>query len=60
MGFDPLESKWFAGLNEREQKEVAFALEYAKNYRHGTDGHNRLLLIALLANIATNLEENNG
>lgn len=56
MGSDPLQSKWFANLDERQQQEVRFALDYAQNYRHGTDGHNRLLLIALLANIAANLE----
>lgn len=38
-----------AEFNEREQKEIDFARLYAKNFSHGTDGHNRLLLIAKLA-----------
>ena len=56
MDFDPADSKWFGILDERQQKEVRFALDYAQNYKHGTDGHNRLMTIALLADIATRLE----
>ena len=35
-------------LDERQAKEADFALLYAKDFAHGTDGHNRLLLIARL------------
>jgi hypothetical protein len=38
-------------LSEREQKEVAFAKVYAEQFAHGTAGHNRLLLIARLAEL---------
>jgi hypothetical protein len=36
-------------LDERQQKQVAFSREYAKNYGHGADGHNNMLIIAKLA-----------
>lgn len=42
---------WFDTLDERQQKEVRFAREYADRYSHGTDGHNRLLLVARLADL---------
>lgn len=36
-------------LNERQIKEMYLALFYAEKLGHGTDGHNRLILIAKLA-----------
>jgi hypothetical protein len=42
---------WISQLTEREQKEVAFARVYAEQFAHGTAGHNRLLLIAKLADL---------
>lgn len=39
-------------ITERQAKEIQFALYYARNCSHGTDGHNRLLLLAMLANKA--------
>lgn len=38
-------------LDERQRKELAFARLYAADFSHGTDGHNRLLLLARLADI---------
>jgi hypothetical protein len=40
---------WFTLLDERQQKEVQFAEVYAQHFSHGTDGHNRLLLVAKMA-----------
>lgn len=40
---------WFEQLDERQQKEVEMAITYNSLFRHGTDGHNRLILIAQLA-----------
>ena len=40
---------WEAQLSTRDYKEVLFAKTYAMQYRHGTAGHNRLMLIAQLA-----------
>ena len=40
---------WTEFLTTRQQAEVRFAREYAANFNHGTTGHQRLELIALLA-----------
>jgi hypothetical protein len=40
---------WQARLEERQRREVEFARLYARDFSHGTAGHNRLLLIAGLA-----------
>ena len=37
------------GFDERQIKEIEFADTYTHGYRHGTDGHNRLLLVSKLA-----------
>lgn len=36
-------------LTEREVKELILCLVYAEDLSHGTDGHNRMLLVAKLA-----------
>ena len=48
---------WLEQLTEREAKEVDFAQMYANHYSHGTDGHNRLLLISKLAHMIDSLEK---
>lgn len=41
--------EWFyTNFDERERAEIMLACTYADNYHHGTDGHNRLMLIAKL------------
>lgn len=42
---------WYNLLTEREIREVEFARLYAKEFNHGTDGHNRLVLITKLVDI---------
>lgn len=42
---------WMKLLDERQQMEMKLAREYANFYHHGTDGHNRLMLMARLAEI---------
>jgi hypothetical protein len=37
------------GFNERDINEILFAMIYADQFSHGTDGHNRLLIISKLA-----------
>lgn len=39
-------SNWIGQFDERQQKEIAFSVEYAAHFRHGTDGHNAKLIIA--------------
>ncbi len=36
-------------LDERQRKEVQFAEVYAKDFNHGTVGHNTMLVVARLA-----------
>lgn len=40
--------------NRRDLTELLFALDYEKNYRHGTIGHNTYMLIAKLARESQN------
>jgi len=37
-------------FTEREWAEIEFARTYTEDFRHGTDGHIRLMLISKLAN----------
>jgi hypothetical protein len=48
---------WRDELDERELKEVELALLYAKEFHHGTAGHNRLMLIAKLAAMLDEVQE---
>lgn len=48
---------WFDKLDARQQKEVWFAESYHTSFSHGTDGHNRLLLIALMARLLDEIHE---
>jgi hypothetical protein len=40
---------WIDSLTEREADELNFAIMYDTQFKHGTDGHHRLLLIAKLS-----------
>jgi hypothetical protein len=51
---------WLNELDERQRKEVAFACVYRDHYAHGTDGHNRLLLIAKLFDLLCQLSPVSG
>jgi hypothetical protein len=42
---------WRAQLDDRQRKEIEFADVYNDDFQHGTDGHNRLLLISKLASM---------
>lgn len=49
-------AEWMRNLDERQQKEVRFAVAYRDGFAHGTDGHHRLPLIAKLADLLTAAE----
>lgn len=51
------EFEWMNELDERQQKEVTLARVYATSFAHGTDGHNRLLLIAKLTDMLNKAEQ---
>jgi len=48
---------WEAHLDERELKETELAMLYAVEFHHGTDGHNRLMLIAKLTSLVNVYED---
>lgn len=41
--------KWLEQFDERQRKEIEFALLYANQFAHGTDGHNAKIIIARMA-----------
>lgn len=47
--FRKIEWKKQLKLTERELKEIDFARVYAKDFAHGTTGHNGLMLLAKMA-----------
>lgn len=47
-------------LSDRDRKEIDFARLYEADFGHGTDGHNRLLIIAKMARLLDYLEKNVG
>jgi len=50
------ENKWKELLDDRQLKEVKFAQIYASEFHHGTDGHNRLMLIDFLVDALNRVE----
>lgn len=57
IGID--EIKTIPLLDDRQQKECLLAITYEKEFQHGTDGHNRLLLIARLVRLLVTLVRQN-
>lgn len=43
--------EWQRLLDGRQAKELNFAIGYVSEFAHGTAGHNRLMLIARIADI---------
>lgn len=54
------EPRWSRNLTERQWQEVKFSQAYIDSFAHGTDGHNRLELIAKMASILTEQEKERG
>lgn len=42
---------WLYAFSEREQNEINFAKLYARDFKHGTDGHNAKVIIAAMAHL---------
>lgn len=42
---------WKARFTERELKEIEFSVLYARDFAHGTDGHNAKIVIAKMAEL---------
>lgn len=49
--------KWESQLDNRQHKELRLAQLYAKDFAHGTTGHNQLMLIARLADLLNHVED---
>ncbi len=47
----PIAPVWRDNLDARELRELELAETYAKKFAHGTDGHNRLILLAKLVQL---------
>lgn len=48
---------WITLFDERERKEIEFALTYARDFHHGTNGHNALMIIAKMAQLLNDNEK---
>lgn len=50
------EHSWRELLDERQLKEIQLAEIYARDFHHGTTGHNQLMLIAQLVDALDRVE----
>jgi len=46
---------WIDRLSDQQRKEVSWSRMYARDYGHFTDGHSRLMLVSLLAELLDQL-----
>lgn len=51
------EMKWEELLDARQLQEVHLSRVYARDFQHGTTGHNQLMLIDRLAKILDEVED---
>lgn len=47
---------WLNSFDERQRKEIEFSELYAKEFGHGTDGHNAKMIIAKMVLILDKIE----
>jgi hypothetical protein len=52
-----METYWKDKFDERQQKEINLAILYARDFSHGTTGHNALLIIAKMAQMLDDTQE---
>lgn len=52
----PDKIEWEKQFDERQLKEIKFCRLYAKEFAHGTDGHNAKMIIAKMAELLDLLE----
>jgi hypothetical protein len=48
---------WLDNFDERQRKEIELCRIYAKDFNHGTDGHNAKMIIAKMSKLLDGLEE---
>ncbi len=42
---------WLGYFDERQQAQIRFACLYAKDFHHGADGHNNMMIIAKMVEL---------
>lgn len=42
---------WFGQFDKRQQDQIRFAVIYARDFHHGADGHNNMMIIAKMAEL---------
>lgn len=42
---------WFGQFDKRQQDQIRFAVLYAKDFHHGADGHNNMMIIAKMVEL---------
>ena len=47
-------SQWGTLFDDRQMQEIKFSCLYARDFKHGTDGHNAKLIIAKFVEILAN------
>lgn len=51
---------WVEEFDDRQRKEISLARLYERDYHHGTNGHNDLMIIAKMAGILNAFEREYG
>jgi hypothetical protein len=47
---------WYVFFDERQLKEIKFNKMYAEFFHHGTDGHNLRMIVARMAKVLDEIE----
>lgn len=55
----PIE-RWLENFDKRQQSEIQLAVTYARQYGHGTTGHNQLMIIAKFYDLLERYGGDNG
>lgn len=48
--------QWFDEFDERQQQQIRFSRLYAREFHHGANGHNDMMIIAKMAELLDELE----
>lgn len=47
---------WFEKFDERQQQQIRFSRLYAREFHHGANGHNDMMIIAKMAELMDEME----
>lgn len=51
---------WFDSFDERQKSQIRFSRLYEREYHHGADGHNNMMIIAKMARYLDAFESQKG